>query len=60
MNKIETFDNLKKQLEAEIAWFDSDEVSLEEAPLHYKKAKDLLTKLENILKETELEITKLK
>lgn len=60
MSKISIFEKLKAELEAELAWFESDNVSIEEAPAHYKNAKNLLGKLEKILEESKLEIEKLK
>ena len=58
MNK--NFNELKISLEQEIAWFEGDEVSVEDAAEHYKKAKDLLTKMEEILNQSELAIKKIK
>lgn len=60
MSSTNKFEKIKAELEAEIAWFDSDNVSIEQAPNHYKKAKELLNQLEEILKESKLEIEKLK
>jgi exodeoxyribonuclease VII small subunit len=60
MVNSENFEKLKAELETEIAWFESDKVSIEEAPVHYKNAKELLNKLEEILKTTKVKIEKLK
>lgn len=60
MVNSEKFEKLKAELEAEIAWFEGDDVSIEESPAHYKNAKELLNKLEEILKTTKVKIEKLK
>lgn len=59
MSTSKKYQELKAQLEAEIAWFDSEEVTIEEASKHYKKAKEILKELEKILDDSELEIQKL-
>lgn len=59
MSKVKTYDELKAELEAEIAWFESDMVKLEELEIHYKNALSLLEKIENKLNDTELAIKKL-
>ena len=59
MGTSKKYVDLKKQLEAEIAWFESDEVSIEEASKHYQAAKEILAELEKILDNSELEIQKL-
>lgn len=59
MSTSKKYQELKAQLEAEIGWFDSEEVTIEEASIHYKKAKEILKELEKILDDSELEIQKL-
>lgn len=60
MSAGKSYNDLKRELDLEIAWFEGDAVSLEEAPKHYKKAKHLLRELENLLNKAELEIEKIK
>ncbi len=60
MVNSEKFEKLKSELETEIAWYEGDKVSIEEAPTHYKNAKELLNKLEEILETTKVNIEKLK
>jgi len=59
MNKVKTYDDLKSELEAEIAWFEGDSIKLEDLESHYKNALSLLDKLEKKLKDTELAVKKL-
>lgn len=51
--------DLKAQLEAEIDWFEGEDITIEEAAKHYHKAKEILVELEKILDSSELEIQKL-
>lgn len=54
-----TYLELKAELEAEIAWFEGSEATVEAAVEHYKKAKQILKELEKILETAELEIKKI-
>ncbi len=55
-----TFNELKLELESEIAWFESGDVNIEDAAAHYQKARELLTELEKILSSSQLVVKKLK
>ncbi len=59
MNSKKSYDEIKKELDIEIAWFEGDQVTIQEAVGHYKKAKDLLSQMEKILDSTKIEIQKL-
>lgn len=59
MSTNKSYEKIKTQLDAEIAWFESGDVAIQEAVEHYKNAKKLLMELENILDKTKLEIQKL-
>lgn len=60
MSKEKTYQELKAELESEIAWFNSDEVALEQLDKHYKNALNIMNKIEEKLNSTELTIKKLK
>lgn len=59
MSTDKSYEKIKAELDAEIAWFESGNVTIQEAVEHYKKAKKLLAELEDILDKTKLEIQKL-
>lgn len=54
-----TYKDLKAELEAEIAWFEGNEATVELAAAHYKKAKEILEELSKILENTELDVKKI-
>lgn len=59
-NKTGTVQKKMRELEALVAWFDSDEFQLEEALTVYKKAEQLADEIEKELTEYKNEITILK
>lgn len=59
MSTDKSYEKIKADLDAEIAWFESGNVNIQDAVSHYKKAKKLLAELEDILNKTKLDIQKL-
>lgn len=58
--KAKTFKQNLDQLEELLAWFESDDISLEEVSVKFVEANKILGKLEKQLSEAENEITILK
>jgi exodeoxyribonuclease VII small subunit len=55
-----TLTELQSELEAVIAWFESDDADIDQAESKYKRGLELADELEKRLKETKNNITKLK
>ncbi len=51
---------LQAELEAIIAWFESDEADIDQAESQYKRALEIVKELEARISQTENAITKLK
>ncbi len=55
-----SYATLKAELDSVLAWFEQDDINLDEAVEKYKKGAELLTQLEAQLKEAENTIKKVK
>lgn len=51
---------LQAELEAIIAWFESDDADIDQAEAQYKRALEIIKELEARIQQTENTITKLK
>lgn len=56
---IEDYKTLKAKLDEELAWFDGDNLDVDEAIAHYERALKLTKELEAYLKKAENKIKKL-
>lgn len=59
MSSDKTYKELKSEFEAEMAWFESDAVTVEDVAQHYKKAHNILNMLEKKLNEAEVIVKKI-
>lgn len=57
---MKTTAELEAELEAIIAWFESDEADIDEAAGKYRRGLEIADELQKRLKETKNKITKLK
>ncbi len=55
-----TYRELRAELDELMAWFDQDDIDVEQALLKYEEAQKIVAELEEYLKETELKIKNLK
>lgn len=60
MSKAKTFSDKLRQLEELVAWFESDEVTVEAALANYQKALELTQELEADLKIAKQEVVIIK
>ncbi len=60
MNTKETYAKLRSQLDDLIAWFDQENIDVDEAILKYEQAIKLTKELEKYLKSAENKIKKIK
>ena len=58
MNK--SYRQLRAELDDLMAWFDQDDIDVEQALSKYEDAKKIIAELEVYLKNTELKISKIK
>ncbi len=54
-----TYQQLSDEFSELVAWFESDEVNLDEAILRYEKSMELLNQMEKYLKSAENKIKKI-
>ena len=59
VKEIEDYKTLKAKLDEELAWFDGDNLDVDEAIAHYERALKLTKELEAYLKKAENKIKKL-
>lgn len=59
VKEIEDYKTLKAKLDEELAWFDGDNLDVDEAIAHYEQALKLTKDLEAYLKKAENKIKKL-
>ena len=60
MANNETYRELKLKLDEVLAWFDQDDIDIDEALARYKDAEALIAKIERYLEQTQEKIQKLK
>lgn len=57
--KEPNYQDLKKQLDELTAWFESDDIDVDEAIKKYQQAVDTIKKMEKLLDQAELSVKKI-
>ena len=58
--KLKSYKELKQELDEVLAWFEQDDIDVDEALVRYREASELISQLESLLESTSLEVRKLK